>query len=620
MSTRRLGALLSLCLLPLSATFAAPPDGKAVFEKQCATCHASGAVRAPSMETLQAMTPARIVRALNTGAMRIIGTFNLTGPQRVAVAEYITGKTFDPSWRPVTTNPCAPATWPEGNVFARPHWNGWGVDQANTRLQHASMANLPPEDVSRLELKWAFAYPGETFTESQPAVVGGRLFAGSPSGQVYALDAKSGCTAWVFQADAPVKAPVVLGSAGGDGKLMVFFGDQSARVYAVDAASGKLVWEAQADDHPAARITGAAQIFEGRVYVGVSSLEEGLAADPNYQCCRFRGSVQAYDAATGKRLWTRYTIEETPAEHGEPRKNGKPEMGPSGASVWSALTIDPKLRRIYAGTGDNYSQPATKTSDGIMAIAIDTGETVWTYQGLAGDAWNIGCMTEPQHNCPKDEGPDQDMGASPIVTTLANGQRVVIGAQKSGYMHVLDADQNGKLLWKKKLAEGGVQGGLQWGQATDGETFYAAVSDVRWLTKQVVIASPKLDPRHGGGLVAVDLVTGRERWRAPPVTCGGRPKCSPAQTAAVTLIPGVVFSGSQSGELRAFATNDGKLLWKYDTLRSFKTVNGAPGRGGSLDQAGPVVVDGWLYVNSGYSKWGANPGNVVLAFGPRGMN
>jgi polyvinyl alcohol dehydrogenase (cytochrome) len=212
------------------------------------------------------------------------------------------------------------------------------------------------------------------------------------------------------------------------------------------------------------------------------------------------------------------------------------------------------------------------------------------------------------------------MGASPIVTTLANGQRVVIGAQKSGYMHVLDADQNGKLLWKKKLAEGGVQGGLQWGQATDGETFYAAVSDVRWLTKQVVIASPKLDPRHGGGLVAVDLVTGKERWRAPPVTCAGRQKCSPAQTAAVTLIPGVVFSGSQSGELRAFATADGRLLWKYDTLRSFKTVNGAPGRGGSLDQAGPVVVDGWLYVNSGYSKWGANPGNVVLAFGPRGKN
>ena len=450
--------------------------------------------------------------------------------------------------------------------------------------------------------------------ESQPTVVGERLFIGSPNGTVYALDAKIGCTHWRYKAKGPVKAPVSIGYLE-NGKYAVFFGDQSGRVYSLDAASGSLRWMDIGDDHPSARVTGGVQLHNGKLYVPMASFEEALAMDPDYTCCVFRGSVLAYEADSGKRLWKQFTIKQVPSPIGKDT-NGKVMHGPSGAGVWSAVTIDPKRQLIYIGTGDNYSNPTSDTSDSVVALELDSGEMAWIYQGLGGDAWNVGCMAKEQVNCPENTGPDEDMGASPILATLADGSNVLIGAQKSGVAHVLDPDAKGALKWQKKLAEGGVQGGLQWGQATDGRVLYASRSDVRWLSEDGVLsAEVALDPNAGGGLVAVDLASGNILWDAPPVSCEGRTRCSPAQGAAVTAIPGVVFSGSQSGEMRAFAAATGKEIWRFDTVRDFDTVNGAKGRGGSIDQAGTVIVDGMVYFNSGYSKFGANPGNVLLGFG-----
>ena len=100
-----------------------------------------------------------------------------------------------------------------------------------------------------------------------------------------------------------------------------------------------------------------------------------------------------------------------------------------------------------------------------------------------------------------------------------------------------------------------------------------------------------------------------------PVPCGDRDRCSPALSAAVTVIPGVVFSGGVSGYLRGYATDDAGLLWEFDTARDYATVNGVPGHGGAIDGPGPVIVDGMLYANSGYAQWSGIPGNVLLAFG-----
>ena len=195
--------------------------------------------------------------------------------------------------------------------------------------------------------------------------------------------------------------------------------------------------------------------------------------DPNYPCCSMRGSVLKIDAATGRTVWQTYTIDEQPKPQGK-NKQGKETIGPSGATVWSAPALDLKLKRLYVATSDNYSQPATDSSDAVVALSMDTGEKLWVYQGLAGDAWNSSCHVETNANCPDDQGPDEDMGSSPMLITLANGKRIIAAGQKTGVMHVIDPDNNGKLLWQKKVASGGILGGIEWGPANDGKRLYTS--------------------------------------------------------------------------------------------------------------------------------------------------
>ena len=181
---------------------------------------------------------------------------------------------------------------------------------------------------------------------------------------------------------------------------------------------------------------------------------------------------------------------------------------------------------------DNYSHPATARSDSIIALSMDTGKIEWTYQGLAGDVWNSACHVDEDANCPDDVGPDEDMGSSPMLITLASGKRLLAAGQKTGILHVLDPDDDGKLLWQKKLAEGGILGGIEWGPATDGKRFYVSKSDVTWRDQRFVSADTELNPDTGGGMVAVDAASGEIVWEAPPVSCDGRKSCSPGQTAA----------------------------------------------------------------------------------------
>ncbi|MEK6285779.1 MAG: PQQ-binding-like beta-propeller repeat protein [Acidobacteriota bacterium] len=196
--------------------------------------------------------------------------------------------------------------------------------------------------------------------------------------------------------------------------------------------------------------------------------------------------------------------------------------------------------------------------------------------------------------------------------TLAGGGRALVVGQKSGVVHAVDPDQKGKILWQTRLGKGGALGGVMWGSAADRQNVYVANSDVAFVAgggRGLV-----LDPKAGGGLFALDLKTGKIRFKVPPSDCGDRKQCSPAQAAAVTAIPGVVFSGGVSGYLRAYATRDGSLLWEVDTTQDYITVNGVKGKGGAMEGPGPTVVEGMLYVNSGYGSWGGIAGNVLLAF------
>jgi polyvinyl alcohol dehydrogenase (cytochrome) len=490
-----------------------------------------------------------------------------------------------------------------------PRWNGWGADLGNTRFQPTAMAGLTRDQVPLLRLKWAFGFAGRTAAVAQPTIVGGLVFVGGGDREVYALDAKSGCTRWVFKTEAVVRTAISFAPISGTDQFAVFFGDVRANAYAVNALTGALVWKTKVEDHPAARITGAPTLYSGILYVPVSSIEEVTGSPSAYQCCTFRGSVVALDIATGKQVWKAYTIPEAP----RPTKlnaMGTQLHGPSGAAVWSAPTIDVQRGALYVATGDNYSDPPSETSDAILAFELATGRMLWHRQATANDSYVVSCFGADRTNCPESNGPDHDFGQSPVLVNLRSGQRVLVVGQKSGVVHALDPDQEGKILWQTRVGKGGPLGGIMWGSAADQDHVYVANSDVRFRPGGDRI----LDPAAGGGLFALDLASGKIAMQVPPASCDGRSRCSPALSAAVTVIPGVVFSGGVSGVLRAYATDDGRLLWEMDTARDYPTVNGISARGGAMDGPGPTVVDGVLYVNSGYAQWGGLPGNVLLAF------
>lgn len=565
------------------------------------------------------MSADRIFASMNTGIMMSqAGLVPL--PQRQLIAEFLAGKPLgaggDKSDELPQSAFCAnaPGEMP-ADPWSKPHWNGWGVGGSNHRFQPAAMAKLGAGDVPKLKLKWAFGYPGDVMAYAQPTVVGGRIFVGSAGRRVYSLDAKSGCIYWATRTEGFVRSAITVENN------TAYFGDGRANIYALNASTGKQVWKTQVESHPEARITGALQFHEGKLYVPVSSFEEGAGANPMYECCTFRGSVVSLDATTGKLLWKTHTI----AEEAKPTKKnaaGTQLRGPSGAAVWSSPTIDAKAKVLYVATGDNYSEPAAGMTDSIIAMDLATGKILWFQQMTKGDVWNLACgmglksIGVAETNCPDQDAPDSDFGSSPILVNLTGSKRALIAGQKSGAVYALDPDNKGKLIWQTKLGKGGKVGGVQWGPAVDHDKAYVAISDavVKFAPDEKAGIGTSLDPKQGGGLFALRLSDGEKLWYTKPAECGNRTPCSPAQSQAVTLIPGVVFSGSQDGHFRAYSAKDGKVIWDFDTFREFQTVNKVPARGGAIDGPGATVVDGMVYVNSGYAFTGGMGGNVLLAF------
>ncbi len=592
----------------LSLSAAEIPLGEEIYKQQCAICHErSSETRAPAPTAMRQMSPQAIVKALESGVMKQQGA-SLSAAQRNSVAAFLAAKA---GAEPITTQGLCATTGPP----LAQAWNGWSPGPSNNaRFQRDT--DITASNLSRLKLKWAFAFK-ETFVAfGQPSVVGGRLFVASANRNVYSLDAKSGCQHWAFQAEAPVRTAVTIASV--EGRSLAFFGDLKATAYAVDSITGELVWAVKVDPHPKSRIAGSIVYHDGRIYVPITAAEEGPQLDPKYECCSARGGIAALDAKTGKQIWKTPTITEEAKRTGV-NWAGTPTWGPSGASIWSAPTIDVERKLIYGATGDNFSKPSTKTSDAIIAFDLGTGKIVWTRQFTANDVFNMNPIcrgSEKPPGCPDPNGPDFDFGASLILEKMPDGKRVLIGSQKSGHVHALDPDHDGEILWQARPGEGGTLGGIQWGSASDGKNVYAAVSDIRFKSAQLVDGKRKfgVDPQAGGGLHALDLMTGAKVWSAPPPQCGERPNCSPAQSAAVTAIPGVVFSGGVDGRLRAYSTRDGTVLWDFDTAREFAVVNGGSAKGGSMDGAGPAIAGGMLFVGSGYGIWGGLPGNVLLAF------
>ncbi|HKV49121.1 MAG TPA: PQQ-binding-like beta-propeller repeat protein [Candidatus Acidoferrales bacterium] len=608
-----------LCLLALAASFALPAhaqEGATVYKQHCASCHDAPQGRVPPASALRTMSIDQILSTLERGPMKTIGD-TLNPDERKAVSSYLGNPAAKAASIP-SSGACPANTKAPKSFSSGVSWTSWSPDATNTRFQKAHAAGLTAADIPKLKLKWAFSFGDETEARTPPTVVDGRLFFGTGGGTVYSLDASTGCIHWSTKIDGGVRSPVTVGKTGHGNQEAIYFGS-GANAYALDAGTGTLLWKVPVDDYFAAMITAAPLLHDGVLYVPISSFEEVLPPQPTYQCCGFRGSVVALNAATGKQIWKTYTITQSP-QPTEKNKAGAQMRGPSGAAVWSTPTFDDKLNAIYIATGDNYSKPTTNTSDAVMALDAGTGQILWTRQVTPGDAYNNACGIPGSPNCPEPAGHDFDFGQPPILVSLSSDRRELVIAQKSSDVYALNPDKKGELLWQKHLGQGGALGGSEWGSAADGQNIYVALSDLKFKGIVADKSSKQgyrllLNPTKGGGLFALRLTDGQTAWSAKPVlTCGDTPECSPAQSQAVTVIPGVVFSGSLDGHLRAYSASTGEILWDIDTARDYTTVTGALAHGGSLDAAGPVIAGGMLFVTSGYAQFGGAPGNALLAF------
>ena len=618
----------SLRLVPIALVLAAPwafaqqrlseSTGVNLFANNCTECHGATPVEhAPSEATIRQMPPERIYEAITTGAMKT-NAAKLSDPDKRLLAEFMGGRKLDAEDSgDVKHMPNACAANPPVRDLNVPLWNGWG-DLSNTRFQSAAAAGLTAGKVSRLKLKWAFGFPGATALYGQ-TIVGGTVFVSSNAGYIYSLDAATGCIHWSFKAPAVVRSNITIGPLKpGSTKIAAFFGDIRGFAYALDASNGELLWRKAADNHPLARVTGNPRLHEGRLYVPLASLEEDESRSPQHVCCTFRGAITALDSETGRQIWKSYTI---PQEPKFIKKNsiGVDYMGPSGSGVWNTPIVDTKRRALYFGTGNSFSEPAV-TSDSIMAMNMDTGKILWWKQAFKDDVWHGGCVQSipgrpappaggrgpgrgnqppyPADNCVDQTGPDWDYAASPNLATMPDGRTVIIASPKQAVVRALDPDKNGATIWEQDVARGvgGGAGEIVFGGAVDRGTIYFGL-------------------QLGNGMVAMDLATGVEKWFRPLQT----PEAMSAHrgiVAAVSLIPGVLFTGGMDGMLRAVSPTDGSPIWEFNTAQEFKTVNGVAAKGGSIGAAGPSIANGMVFAGSGYVGFqNGVPGNVLLAFG-----
>jgi len=587
----------------------ASADGAALYNQRCAACHDNAQNRIPPRAIIAQLAPEHVMQSMTIGVMKPQAA-SLSAAEIQAIAVYLTGKQPGAATRAEeVVNLCAAGGGPIN--LSGPQWNGWGRDLDNSHYQ--PNPGLKSEDVPKLKLKWAFGYPG-TKTWGQPTIIGDRLYVTSTTGMVYCLNAQTGCANWQLDAGGRVRTAISVGplpakANAGVAKFAAYFGDHKTFVHAVDAETGKPLWKTKVDEHPMARLTGAPVLYRDRLYVPVSSIEEGPGRDEKYECCKFRGALVALDAYTGKILWKNHTIQE-PLTAFKKNAAGTQQYGPAGGAIWSAPTLDLKRKVIYAATGNSYTDVDTKGADAIIAFDAETGQIKWSNQVTPKDNFLVDCWPTPTGNCPNHAGPDVDFGSSPILRTLPNGKQVILAGQKSGVVYALDPDKQGKILWQVKAGEGGALGGVEWGHAADDQNVYVAISDVVPIGKRTP------------GLAALKIATGEKLWHmpTPKSACAwGAEKCEAAQSAALTVIPGVVFSGAIDGHLRAYSTKDGRIIWDFDTAaKPYTTVNGVKATGGSLDVGGPTIAGGMLYVNSGYGVFFGQPGNVLLAFAVAG--
>ena len=595
-------------------------QGATLYEQHCDACHSLPEMKAPALSTLKQMPYTRVARSLEFGIM-MQQAAHLTSDERYAIAKYLSSANSQTRDEWIDDQACesqAPLSVAPGME------DNWGFGKGNQRSLEAG-TRISTANVDQLELAWALAVPGATEMRSQPVSVDGILFLATSNGNVLAIDQASGCVHWRYSANSSVRSSLNLDTTS-DGKPTLYFADDLGTVYALNANNGRLRWSQSLRWFPVSIISGSLAFHDDVLYVPISTFETALAGVDAYPCCRSHGGVAALNAVNGELVWKYETTAQ--ATRVGTTEAGTDIWGPSGASVWTTPAVDAKRGRLYIGTGQNMSNPATHTSDAVIALEMATGKEVWVYQALEGDVWNVACHVGGA-NCPENAGPDFDFGGGITLTKNADGNDVIVAGQKSGHVHALDPDRAGAVLWQTRLSQGTSNGGIHWGVATSGETVWVTVADPP-RNRPGYVPSP--------GIHALDLADGRVRWstlvergcafdpaKAPRVGLVEMQEAGPTATwpecsfyyghsAAPLHANGVIFAGALDGKLRILDAGNGDVLRIIDTKREFETLNGVPGHGGAIDLSGVVVDGDRLFVTSGYGMFGQMPGNVLLGY------
>ena len=606
--------------------------GKQVFDKNCASCHDNPAMHAPSREALSGFSMETVIVALEFGKMQPMAA-HLSKQERGLVAKYLAGSAPPDKW--IEKNLCSTAAGEDNIEYVA----NWGLGTHNQRFVPDAIAGIDRNNVDSLELAWSLAFPKVTDMRSQPAIIGDTLYFGDKTGKLYAIDRRGGCIRDHTQVLSGIRSAITVTTLSSGRKLLVF-ADSMASIFAMDPDNLEILWQTAAKVYDTSVITGSISYHNDRLFVPVSSYEVAVSGSPTHVCCKSHGGVIALDARNGKRLWEWHGTADATVQ-GQ-NAAGMDLYGPSGVSVWSTPAIDAGRNRIYVGTGENLSHPATDTSDAIVALDMDSGKLVWRFQAIPDDVWNAACLSGGA-NCPENAGGDFDFGASVIIARLPDGTDLLLAGQKSGDVFALNPDpasRDGEVVWHRRvsnaaigpsLAQTTTNGGIHWGMALSGEQLIVAASDPERDRPQYV---PK------PGLHALNLADGKVLWKQPvqrdcviaeenrpmvgllnmragkKVALEDQYRCSfyYGLSAAITATPELAFSAGLDGKVRAFDLASGDILWQTETAKSFTTVNGVQGHGGAIDVGGQVVADGWLYVQSGYSMFGQLPGNLLLAY------
>lgn len=598
--------------------------GERLFDEHCASCHDNPAMHAPTREALSGFALETLMVALEFGKMQPMAA-HLPKWQRGLISLYLTGSAEPIEW--IAEHRCDDPVADD----ITPYVSNWGLGGDNRRFISTQKAGIDRNNVGTLELAWSLALPRVADMRSQPAIIGDTLYFGDKTGKLYAIDRQRGCVLRHTEVLSGIRSAITVVERSDGSKLLVF-ADSMASIYAVDAATFDVRWQSEARLFDTSVISGSISHHDNKLFVPVSSYEVAVAGSPDYPCCHSHGGVIALDARDGKPLWQWHgTPEASPRGR---NRDGIEQFGPSGVSVWSTPAVDPTRNRIYIGTSQNLSQPATDTSDAIIALDMDSGEVAWQFQALAGDAWNAACLNDGA-NCPEDAGGDFDFGASVIIADLPRGGQLLLAGQKSGEVFALNPDPagfQGEVIWRRRVSQGTTNGGIHWGMSLAGTRLLVPVADPEREHR------PDYTPQPG--LSALDLATGAVLWQHPvargckfnadnrpkigleslrsdkPVDPMAQYRCSYyyGLSAAATTTPDLVFSNGLDGTVRIFDIASGDILWQAQTAAPFLADNGIEGHGGAIDVSGQTLADGWLYVQSGYSMFGQLPGNMLLAY------